>query len=47
VIERLAAWYRTGPLGHLVAGAADWAQWLSAHAWRRARARVTAARRAR
>ena len=45
--ERLAAWYRTGPLGHLVAGVADWAQWLSAHARRRARARLAATRRAR
>ena len=26
--ERLAAWYVTGPLGHLVAGVADWAQLL-------------------
>ncbi|MBX5442176.1 MAG: hypothetical protein IRZ32_11705 [Solirubrobacteraceae bacterium] len=51
MIERLAAWYRTGPLGHFVAGAADWAQWVSAHLWRRARerarARLAAARRPR
>lgn len=45
--ERLAAWYRTGPLGHLVAGVADWAQWLSSYAWRRARTRIARSRRAR
>jgi hypothetical protein len=47
MIERVAAWYRTGPVGHFVAGAADWAQWLAAHARRRARARLAATRRAR
>jgi hypothetical protein len=27
--SRLVAWYYTGPLGHLVAGIADWAQLLA------------------
>jgi hypothetical protein len=31
---RLAAWWVTGPLGHLVAGAADWGQLLARH-WRK------------
>jgi hypothetical protein len=38
--ERLIAWYFTGPLGHLVAGVADWAQLLFSYAARRTRARV-------
>jgi hypothetical protein len=37
--ERLVAWYYTGPLGHLVAGVADWAQLLVSYAAARRRAR--------
>jgi hypothetical protein len=33
VLARLAAWWITGPLGHLVAGVADWTQLLARH-WR-------------
>jgi hypothetical protein len=40
--ERLIAWYFTGPLGHLVAGVADWAQLLVRYAAARTRARVRA-----
>jgi len=35
--ERIAAWVVTGPVGHLVAGVADWAQLLARYAWARAR----------
>jgi hypothetical protein len=28
---RLAAWWTTGPLGHLAAGVADWIQLLVGH----------------
>jgi hypothetical protein len=39
VLVRLAAWLVTGPLGHLVAGVADWAallaRWLWSRVWRR------------
>jgi hypothetical protein len=35
--ERAAAWVVTGPLGHLVAGLADWAVLLGRLAWARAR----------
>lgn len=38
--ERLRAWYVTGPLGHLVAGAADWVALLLRIAAARTRARV-------
>jgi hypothetical protein len=37
--ERAAAWYYTGPLGHLVGGVADWAQMLSRYLWARLRGR--------
>jgi hypothetical protein len=41
-MRRIAAWYMTGPLGHLVAGAADvgglWVRWQ----WSRLRGRVPA-----
>jgi hypothetical protein len=40
--ERLVAWYFTGPLGHLVAGVADWAQLLVRYAAARTRARARA-----
>jgi hypothetical protein len=40
--ERLAAWLLTGPLGHLVAGAADWCTLLARLAWARARGRAAA-----
>jgi hypothetical protein len=33
VRSRLAARYYTGPLGHLVAGIADWAQLLARWKW--------------
>ncbi len=42
MIERLAAWYVTGPLGHLVAGLADWVQLAVRLAAARTRARVRA-----
>jgi hypothetical protein len=38
--ERVCAWYFTGPLGHLVAGVADWAELLVKYAAARTRARV-------
>jgi hypothetical protein len=38
-LERLAAWYVTGPLGHLVGGVADWAALLVRYLWARARGR--------
>jgi hypothetical protein len=28
-VRRIAAWYVTGPLGHLVAGVADWGELLA------------------
>jgi hypothetical protein len=31
VTTRLLAWLYTGPLGHLAAGVADWAQLLGRH----------------
>ena len=40
--ERLVAWYYIGPLGHLVAGVADWAALLVKLAAARTRARVRA-----
>ena len=40
--ERAAAWYVTGPLGHFVAGVADWAQLLIRFAAARTRARARA-----
>jgi hypothetical protein len=33
--QRIAAWVVTGPLGHLAAGIADWAEALWRHARRR------------
>jgi hypothetical protein len=38
--ERLTGWYFTGPLGHFVAGVADWAELLVKLAAARTRARV-------
>lgn len=35
----LATWYVTGPLGHLVAGVADWAELFGRYLWARARGR--------
>jgi hypothetical protein len=35
VLRRLAAWLYTGPLGHLVAGVADWAELLARYWWSR------------
>jgi hypothetical protein len=37
VLSRLAAWLVTGPLGHLVAGVADWVALLAR--WVRSRVR--------
>lgn len=37
--ERIAARYVTGPLGHLVAGVADWGELLARYLWARARGR--------
>jgi hypothetical protein len=34
---RFLAWLYTGPLGHLAAGVADWAELLARHAWSRVR----------
>jgi hypothetical protein len=36
---RLAAWLVTGPLGHLAAGIADWAELLARWLWSRGRGR--------
>jgi hypothetical protein len=36
---RVAAWLVTGPVGHLWAGVADWAELLARHAWARLRGR--------
>jgi hypothetical protein len=38
--SRLVARYYTGPVGHLVAGIADWAQLLSRWKWQQLRERV-------
>jgi hypothetical protein len=35
MLTRLAAWWTTGPLGHFVAGVADWIQLLARHLSRR------------
>jgi hypothetical protein len=35
VRTRFAAWLVTGPLGHLWAGVADWAELLARWLWRR------------
>jgi hypothetical protein len=35
----MLAWLYTGPVGHLVAGLADWAELLARYAWARARGR--------
>jgi hypothetical protein len=40
VRSRFAAWWVTGPLGHLVAGVADWCELLARYAWARARGRL-------
>jgi hypothetical protein len=40
VRSRLAARFYTGPLGHLVAGVADWAVLLARWQWSRLRERV-------
>jgi hypothetical protein len=32
---RLAAWWITGPLGHLAAGVMDWAELLTRYWWSR------------
>jgi hypothetical protein len=37
VLIRLAAWLVTGPVGHLVAGVADWAELLARALWSRRR----------
>lgn len=37
--RRLATWYVTGPLGHLVAGVLDWAELLGRYLWARLRGR--------
>jgi hypothetical protein len=42
--DRLRAWLLTGPLGHLVAGVADWIELLVRWQFSRLRARVTRAR---
>ncbi|MGH2946985.1 MAG: hypothetical protein ACRDPC_12115 [Solirubrobacteraceae bacterium] len=41
----LRAWLYTGPIGHLVAGVADWAELLGRYALTRARRRTRRARR--
>ena len=40
--SRLLARYYTGPLGHLVAGVADWAELLARWSWHRLRERFKA-----
>jgi len=37
ITASLAAWLYTGPLGHLAAGIADWAELLARHLWARRR----------
>jgi hypothetical protein len=37
--RRFAAWLVTGPVGHLVAGVADWLTLLARWGWARARGR--------
>jgi hypothetical protein len=39
VLRRLAAWLVTGPLGHLAAGVADWAELLARWWWSKRRRR--------
>ena len=39
-LDRLVAWLYTGPLGHLVAGASDWAALLGRYWWARVRGRL-------
>jgi len=36
-VQRLATWFFTGPLGHLVGGVMDWAELLARYWWARAR----------
>jgi hypothetical protein len=43
-LDRLRAWLLTGPIGHLVAGVADWVELLARWQFSRMRARVTRAR---
>ena len=40
--SRLAARYYTGPVGHLVAGIADWGELLARWKWQKLRERVSA-----
>jgi hypothetical protein len=37
--SRLAAWWYTGPAGHLYAGVADWVAMLARYWWARRRGR--------
>jgi hypothetical protein len=37
MLERLAAWFVTGPLGHLASGIADWAVLIRAALMRKMR----------
>jgi hypothetical protein len=37
--RRLLAWLITGPVGHLLAGLADWVTMLARYWWARARGR--------
>jgi len=39
-VRRFAAWYVTGPLGHLVAGLTDGGVLLVSYQWARVRARL-------
>ena len=45
--SRLAACFYTGPVGHLVAGIADWGELLVRWKWSRLRERFRRARRGR
>jgi len=40
MLSRLAAWWITGPLGHLVAGVCDWTQLLAHYWWSRLLSRL-------
>ncbi|WP_306765256.1 hypothetical protein [Solirubrobacter soli] len=39
MLERFAAWFVTGPLGHLASGIADWAVLISGALMRKMKAR--------
>jgi hypothetical protein len=39
MLRRLAGWLYTGPLAHLAAGIADWAELLARYWWGRLRRR--------